>query len=251
MAVTSKCYNQLVTAFREHGNKRGRWVKAALAAGTDWRTAKRAFYYGWPQSGMPPIEELLEQEAAEHIEAADVSRAAEQAARAEAAQLAAEERAKTLRAAAEHKRVEGEVANGLLNVAGRLLTNTVKLHRAAEPLVVRIQTTLELITVDDAGDGKSRPKGLTVHEQVRLLRELGRYSEQVCRVSRHAIAVHRAHLDRPELGMGLGGGVADGVDEYDEAKRIIAEAEDARRRTEQRVAPELRVVEGGLGRRVT
>lgn len=251
--LTQLTYNRLVEAFRRSP---GKWAFAAAEAGVDWRTAKRAWTFGWPRRGMPPVEELLENEGAAAAVARDVHREKAEEAKAEEMRIAAEERAKVIKASVEHKRVEGEVANGLLQVAGRLLSNAVKLHRASAPLVDRLETTLQLLSLDAEADGKPRVLEMSARDQVLLLRELGKYSEQVGKLSEVAVRVHRAHLDRPELGMGLGGDTAgNGRQEAEDARRVIEEAsraaERATARAERAAGGALRVIDGGLGQRVS
>lgn len=172
-------YDALLDAFREVP---GNYTQAARLAGTNPRTAKRAWLTGWRQYPWArPIQTVLREEAAAARSRRREQKLAEQAKRSADEELSAEETAKAT--SQETALVVAARANALLLVGA-----INRIFRAATPLASKLETNI--VTSYDTGK-------ITDLQLLRAFRDMGVLARHSSEAARLALELHRIQQNRP------------------------------------------------------
>lgn len=207
--ITRETYDDLVDAFREHGDN---FKAVAAQCGVHWSTAKRAWTRGWvDQKSKPwarPIEDVLKREQIE----ARAALAREKADLVNDRRIARQD---SLREAIEASFVDiidsrakrGKVIRGARDNSLAALIVSQKMLKAAIPLADKITHALEHEPLD-------------VFQRMRLLRQLGRFAHDAIEMSQIVDEMERKALGEPDTILEVQHGIHM---DLDEAKATLAE----------------------------
>lgn len=238
--ITPQFYDQLLAAFRE---RPGEFAPAGRRAICDERTAKRAWFQGWPELGFPPIIKALEAEQ-------EKARAEMQRREIEtklAMDRADEETRNAAVAQALKARAEvGEVLKGARAVALGNLAAIARITPGILLLADRIKTDLKELSANPVQPSKFDAEGNVLEMKRFSTRELLEMSQRYMHLSDSLSKQAQRTVQMERLYLGLPTEIV-GVQEMP-LEEAIAEIEGAYHELEQARARGLVALDGGKAR---
>ena len=241
--ITPQLYHDLLAAFRE---KPARFAAAGRWAKCDERTAKRAWFEGWPELGYAPILKALESEKEKAL--AELSRR-EAETRRQLAEADAETRNAAVEQALKARAEVGEVLKGARAVALGNLAAIARITPGILLLADRIKTDLKDLAADPRqavkldGDGNVIEwKRFTTKELLELQQRYMSLSEALSKQAGRTVLFERTYLGLPTQIIGVQDMTLD---------EAIAEIEEAHAELAQARGHGLFAMEGGKARNAT
>jgi len=181
--ITPEFYNELLAAYRQHP---GVFARAARLVGCDTRTAKKAWAEGWPDKGLDPIQEVVEDEQAAARARLKEQRAAELAEQQRAAEREQERRdMAAVDDAIAARAEEAQTVRAARHNSMALLITTQRMLRAGAKLADRIENEVAEQTIKPAN-------------AIALFQAMASTARQANETARLALSMERQLLGDPD-----------------------------------------------------